>query len=392
MPSTWEMYGVDANNDGRKDPYNPVDAICAAASYLKAAGGNDGPAHRDLRLQPRRLVRRRGPALRQPVRRLPADLVGSLTGLTEGARFPVAADSRYADDISEREAAASGRSPAKGSRQRLRVVSYSPTRRGINIYSQRGRAGDRRQRRRRSSGSAKTKKLGKYIVLEDAYGNRFTYAELGEVAKAYPVPKERKLTAKDDELVEHDETPTAPAPQDLRAARRRQGQEQGRQGPPARQAERRRGEGQAPDPQRPVNTEDLRDRIYALPRPPGDASGPARLSAASSRRCAPSPPSTLQAPRLRRRPSVQPEDDGAGAARGGLEGRRRHRARPDRRRGRADGAAPQLLDPPRRRAARRRSTRSRSSTAGSCWRRRRSTGPPAGTRSPAPTPRRARCC
>ena len=32
------MYGVDANKDGKKDPYNPVDAIFAAARYLKAAG------------------------------------------------------------------------------------------------------------------------------------------------------------------------------------------------------------------------------------------------------------------------------------------------------------------------------------------------------------------
>ncbi|MEO8092769.1 MAG: lytic transglycosylase domain-containing protein, partial [bacterium] len=31
MPATWKAYGVDANDDGRKDPYNPVDAICAAA-------------------------------------------------------------------------------------------------------------------------------------------------------------------------------------------------------------------------------------------------------------------------------------------------------------------------------------------------------------------------
>ncbi len=41
MPATWEMYGVDANGDGRKDPYNPVDAIFAAARYLKAAGAGD---------------------------------------------------------------------------------------------------------------------------------------------------------------------------------------------------------------------------------------------------------------------------------------------------------------------------------------------------------------
>ena len=37
MPPTWAAYGVDANKDGRKDPYNPVDAIFAAARYLKAA-------------------------------------------------------------------------------------------------------------------------------------------------------------------------------------------------------------------------------------------------------------------------------------------------------------------------------------------------------------------
>jgi cell wall-associated NlpC family hydrolase len=38
MPSTWETYGVDANGDGVKDPFNPEDAIFAAASYLSAAG------------------------------------------------------------------------------------------------------------------------------------------------------------------------------------------------------------------------------------------------------------------------------------------------------------------------------------------------------------------
>jgi Transglycosylase SLT domain len=38
MPETWAGYGVDANGDGVKDPYNPEDAIFAAASYLRAAG------------------------------------------------------------------------------------------------------------------------------------------------------------------------------------------------------------------------------------------------------------------------------------------------------------------------------------------------------------------
>src|SRR3954469_5062218 len=39
MPATWSMYGTDANHDGKRDPYNPVDAIFATARYLKAAGG-----------------------------------------------------------------------------------------------------------------------------------------------------------------------------------------------------------------------------------------------------------------------------------------------------------------------------------------------------------------
>jgi len=38
MPSTWASYGVDANGDGRRDPYDPEDAIFAAASYLRASG------------------------------------------------------------------------------------------------------------------------------------------------------------------------------------------------------------------------------------------------------------------------------------------------------------------------------------------------------------------
>ncbi len=38
LPSTWAVYGVDANGDGEADPNNPQDAIFAAASYLRTAG------------------------------------------------------------------------------------------------------------------------------------------------------------------------------------------------------------------------------------------------------------------------------------------------------------------------------------------------------------------
>ena len=39
MPSTWERWGMDADGDGIADPWNPQDAIFAAARYLAAAGG-----------------------------------------------------------------------------------------------------------------------------------------------------------------------------------------------------------------------------------------------------------------------------------------------------------------------------------------------------------------
>jgi len=37
-PSTWARYGVDGNGDGRRDAYDPADAIPAAARYLRASG------------------------------------------------------------------------------------------------------------------------------------------------------------------------------------------------------------------------------------------------------------------------------------------------------------------------------------------------------------------
>lgn len=39
--STWGAYGVDGNDDGYKDVWDPADAIPAAANYLKASGAPD---------------------------------------------------------------------------------------------------------------------------------------------------------------------------------------------------------------------------------------------------------------------------------------------------------------------------------------------------------------
>src|SRR4029078_6396900 len=61
-----------------------------------------------------------------------ADLVGSLTGLTQG-HFPVHAEARYADDISPTQA---GKKVKKGNA--AQPSESSATRKGINIYAKAG--------------------------------------------------------------------------------------------------------------------------------------------------------------------------------------------------------------------------------------------------------------
>ena len=186
-PSTWRTYGVDANEDGVKDPYNPVDAIFAAARYLKAAGGdndlrraifayNHADWYVDSVLMRARLIAG-----------MPADLVGSLTGLTAGPLPRATPRARYADDLARARRARVVK-PAQNARTTPPRSSATTDRRSINIYRATRRAGDRRQRRRRQE-DRQQRALGRYVVLQDVYGNRYTYAHLGAVAKRYPVPR-----------------------------------------------------------------------------------------------------------------------------------------------------------------------------------------------------------
>src|SRR5215208_2900390 len=193
MPSTWDMYGTDANKDHVKDPYNPVDAIFAAARYLKAAGGDHDIRraifaynHADWYVDSVMLRSKL-------IAGYPADLVGSLTGLTEG-RFPVAARARYADDRTEAEAKKLGRRSRKEGNRAL-VVEGSKHRRGIKVFARRGApvvaVNDGRIVR-----VGRSKRLGSFVQLQDTYGNTYTYARLAKVAKSYPAPRQRTTTAK----------------------------------------------------------------------------------------------------------------------------------------------------------------------------------------------------
>ncbi|PTL56534.1 lytic murein transglycosylase [Paraconexibacter algicola] len=207
IPSSWKAYGVDANRDGKKDPYNPVDAIFAAARYLKAAGAdedirkaifayNHADWYVDSVLMRARLIGG-----------LPADLVGSLTGLTQG-QFPVHAKATYADDLSEADAV---KRVAKG--QNAANVVESTARRGIDIFAKAGSSVIAVQDGKIVK-IGKSKRLGRFLQLEDAYGNTYTYAELGSVARKHPVPKAASVSesavAKELELPK-DKAPKAPA-------------------------------------------------------------------------------------------------------------------------------------------------------------------------------------
>ncbi len=184
MPSTWKMYGTDGNKDGRKDPYNPVDAIFSAARYLKAANyENDVRAaiwaynHADWYVDSVLLRARL-------IAGVPADLIGSLTGLTEG-RFPVFARARYADDIAEKQLL----KRVNRGENAAHLVESDDSRRSLDIFASKGSpvvaVNDGEIKK-----IGRNRKLGRHIVLQDVYGNRYTYAHLGELSRFYPVPKQ----------------------------------------------------------------------------------------------------------------------------------------------------------------------------------------------------------
>ncbi|MEA2424119.1 MAG: hypothetical protein QOH13_529, partial [Thermoleophilaceae bacterium] len=183
LPSTWKTWGVDANKDNRKDPFNPVDAIFGAARYLKAAGGdkniqkaifayNHAGWYVDSVMLRARMIAG-----------VPADLVGSLTGLTEG-HFPVYARARYADDLAEKSAI----KRVKAGANAANIVGSDANRTGIDIFARKGSpvvaVNDGVIKK---LGVSKT--LGNYIVMQDVYGNQYTYANVGRISKLYPIPK-----------------------------------------------------------------------------------------------------------------------------------------------------------------------------------------------------------
>jgi len=178
LPSSWAQYGVDANGDGFKDPYNPADAIFAAARYLRAAGGdasikasifsyNHSQAYVDSVMLRAELLGG-----------TPSELLGAITGLTE-AHFPVHAASHFSDGFPTVSAGASGApQPLVGTT--VDAQAGAPV-----IAVQDGEIVQIGQ----------SASLGRFVRLRDAFGNTYTYAQLGDVASVYPVLEPHVHTA-----------------------------------------------------------------------------------------------------------------------------------------------------------------------------------------------------
>jgi murein DD-endopeptidase MepM/ murein hydrolase activator NlpD len=154
MPSTWARYGVDADRDGVANPDDPVDAIFSAARYLAAAG-----AARDVRgalLAYNHAGWYADWVLRRAalIRAMPGDVVGSLTGLGAG-RLPLAGPLRYGG-------AEGGPAVALSAAPSAPVLAVAD-----GAIARTGRSAA----------------LGRFLVLRDAYGNRYTYGGLAAIAR-----------------------------------------------------------------------------------------------------------------------------------------------------------------------------------------------------------------
>ncbi len=251
MPSTWLQYGVDALSAGYADPYNPVDAVFAAARYLRAAGAesnlrgailayNHSEEYADSVLLRAKLIAT-----------YPKAVIATLTGLVD-ARPPVTGkrlawgpllsgvpSSSATANASQAPAAASGSSPATipsaapatssasasagsspsgspaaGGATQTTPGSVAPPTPAVAAALATGKAGVEQEAPQfvdlmsapnasvvavqdgRIVQLGRSRKLGRYVVLRDVYGDVFTYAGLGSIAAVYRLPKAPLAAAK----------------------------------------------------------------------------------------------------------------------------------------------------------------------------------------------------
>jgi membrane-bound lytic murein transglycosylase B len=215
MPATWMQYGVDALNAGYADPYNPVDAIFAAARYLRAAGAATN-LHTAILAYNHSEEYASSVLLRAKlISTYPKPVIATLTGLIDdrlpvtgkrlawgplpaepssssatanatavpGAPAPAGAHAPTpAPSAAPAPTAAAAVAAGQGSRspQPEQLVDLMSAPNAAAVAVQDGRIVE----------LGRSRSLGRYVILRDVYGDVFTYAGLGSIASTYRLPKQ----------------------------------------------------------------------------------------------------------------------------------------------------------------------------------------------------------
>jgi hypothetical protein len=174
LPSTWVRWGLDADGRGRANPYDPVDAIFSAARYLAAAGGTQNLPRAIFAYNHANWYVDSVELRARLLQLLPQRFVDGLTGLME-ADFPVAGHLGAYATIAPVRVKVAGRPGLE-----LPGPAGAPV---IALADGRVVAIGRDAVR------------GRYITIEDSYGDRYTYEQLGSVQAVYPLVKPRVQAA-----------------------------------------------------------------------------------------------------------------------------------------------------------------------------------------------------
>jgi hypothetical protein len=219
-PSTWLQYGVDALNAGYADPYNPVDAIYAAARYLKAAGAADNLSGAILAYNHSEAYVSSVLLRAKLIAAYPDQVIATLTGLIDGrppvtgkhigwgapalsptvAVLPSSSSATAGATATSASATPADPTATPGSATPGSTTPPSPdsavtpgsaTSKGLRFVDVRGEPNARAVAVQdgRIVKLGYSRKLGRYVVLRDVYGDVFTYAGLGTIAHSYKLPK-----------------------------------------------------------------------------------------------------------------------------------------------------------------------------------------------------------
>jgi hypothetical protein len=176
LPSSWKEWGTDADGNGKAETDDPVDAICSAARYLAASGGEADIYDAVLAYNHADWYAREVLADARRYERVAANLVDSLTELAAGSTFPVAGKATFWNQAQAEESLSSewaseatiSTDEAEGETKSATIDAEAGAKVQAVVDGTVAKAGE-------------SEALGKYVVLRDAYGDRFVYSDLGKV-------------------------------------------------------------------------------------------------------------------------------------------------------------------------------------------------------------------